>query len=163
LVEKWVRYSHYPPHEFNQPRTGTRADEIAVEGLDEVSAHRGRIHRGLPLNAPGNRMLIVGNVRSEDLQQYRFAPYSCSVELSIERPEGTMAQKNKTSPSTTKAANPTRASAASSNKRAVATDAAECLGADVNTIVTERMVAIAKKQLGSVPQFWGRYFKDPGD
>ena len=39
----------------------------------------------------------------------------------------------------------------------------ECLGADVNALVTQSMVGIAKRQLGTVPQFWGRYFKGPGD
>lgn len=39
----------------------------------------------------------------------------------------------------------------------------ECLGADVNAVVTQGMVGIAKRQLGTVPQFWGRYFKGPGD
>ena len=39
----------------------------------------------------------------------------------------------------------------------------ECLGADVNALVTQRMIGLAKRQLGAVPQFWGRYFKGPGD
>jgi hypothetical protein len=39
----------------------------------------------------------------------------------------------------------------------------ECLGADVNALVTQGMVGIAKRQLGTVPVFWGRYFKGPGD
>jgi hypothetical protein len=39
----------------------------------------------------------------------------------------------------------------------------ECLGADVNALVTQGMVGIAKRQLGTVPLFWGRYFKGPGD
>ena len=37
----------------------------------------------------------------------------------------------------------------------------ECLGADVNALVTQRMIGLAKQQLGAVPQFWGRYFKAP--
>ena len=41
--------------------------------------------------------------------------------------------------------------------------APECLGADVNAPVTQRMVGMAKRQLGVIPQFWGRYFKGPGD
>src|SRR5215472_3075567 len=39
----------------------------------------------------------------------------------------------------------------------------ECLGADVNALVTQRLIALGKRQLGAVPQFWGRYFKGPGD
>jgi len=39
----------------------------------------------------------------------------------------------------------------------------EYLGADVDALVTQRMVGMAKRQLGAVPQFWGRYFKGPGD
>ena len=39
----------------------------------------------------------------------------------------------------------------------------ECLGADVNALVTQRMIGLAKRQLGAVLQFWGRYFKGPGD
>jgi hypothetical protein len=39
----------------------------------------------------------------------------------------------------------------------------EYLGADVDALVTERMVGLAKRQLGATPQFWGRYFKGPGD
>jgi hypothetical protein len=46
---------------------------------------------------------------------------------------------------------------------AVSTPDAECLGADVNAPVTQRMIGLAKDQLGAVPQFWGRYFKGPGD
>ena len=50
----------------------------------------------------------------------------------------------------------------SSRSRAAFTDP-ECLGADVDALVTQRMIVIAKRQLGAVPQFWGRYFKGPGD
>jgi hypothetical protein len=39
----------------------------------------------------------------------------------------------------------------------------EYLGADVDALVTQRMVGAPKRQLGAVPQFWGRYFKGPGD
>ena len=55
-----------------------------------------------------------------------------------------------------------KARLASSRSRAALTDP-ECLGADVNALVTQRMVGIAKRQLGAVPRFWGRYFKGPGD
>jgi len=39
----------------------------------------------------------------------------------------------------------------------------ECLGAEVNALVTQRLVGIAKRQLVTVPQFWSRYFKGSGD
>jgi hypothetical protein len=45
----------------------------------------------------------------------------------------------------------------SRRSRAAHTDT-ECLGADVNALVTQRMIGLAKRQLGAVPQFWGRYF-----
>ena len=50
----------------------------------------------------------------------------------------------------------------SRRSRAAHTDP-ECLCADVNALVTQRMIGLAKRQLGAVPQFWGRYFKGPGD
>ena len=49
----------------------------------------------------------------------------------------------------------------SRRSRAALTDP-EYLGADVDALVTQRMVGMAKGQLGAVPQFWGRYFKGPG-
>jgi len=33
----------------------------------------------------------------------------------------------------------------------------ECLGADVNAPVTQRMIGTAKGQLGAVLQLWGRF------
>src|SRR6516225_5817938 len=56
----------------------------------------------------------------------------------------------------------TKARLTSSRSRAAFTDP-ECLGADVDALVTQRMVGMAKRQLGAFPQFWGRYFKGPGD
>jgi hypothetical protein len=56
----------------------------------------------------------------------------------------------------------TKARLTSSRSRGALTDP-EYLGADVDALVTQRMVAAAKRQLGAVPQFWGRYFKGPGD
>ena len=76
-----------------------------------------------------------------------------------------MVKAKKTRPSKTKAVKPKKKPAAPSKMRAVATaaDSADYLGADVNALVTQSMVGKAKKQLGSLPHFWGRYFKGPGD
>jgi hypothetical protein len=35
----------------------------------------------------------------------------------------------------------------------------ECLGADVNALVTQRMIGLAKRQLGAIPQFLGSLFQ----
>jgi hypothetical protein len=56
----------------------------------------------------------------------------------------------------------TKARLTSSRSLGALTDP-EYLGADVDALVTQRMVGAAKRQLGAVPQFWGRYFKGPGD
>ncbi len=76
-----------------------------------------------------------------------------------------MVKAKKARPSKTKAVKPKKKPAAPSKMRAVAkaADSADYLGADVNALVTQSMVGKAKKQLGSLPQFWGRYFKGPGD
>jgi len=71
-----------------------------------------------------------------------------------------MAQRKKTPESKPKRRSKPRI--ASKQSRAALTDP-ECLGADVNAVVTQGMVGIAKRQLGTVPQSWGRYFKGPGD
>jgi hypothetical protein len=56
----------------------------------------------------------------------------------------------------------TKARLTSSRSRGALNDP-EYLGADVDALVSQRMVGAAKRQLGAVPQFWGRYFKGPGD
>jgi len=71
-----------------------------------------------------------------------------------------MAQRKKAPRSKSKERSKARPT--SSRSRAALTDP-EYLGADVDALVTQRMVGMAKRQLGSVPQFWGRYFKGPGD
>jgi hypothetical protein len=37
------------------------------------------------------------------------------------------------------------------------------VGADVNAIVTSKMIKTARDQTGQPIQFWGRYFKDAGN
>src|SRR5260370_20272170 len=76
-----------------------------------------------------------------------------------------MVKAKKTRPSKTKAVKPKKKPAAPSKMRAVATaaDSAGYLGADVTALAKQSMVGKAKKQLGSLPRFWGRYFKGPGD
>ena len=71
-----------------------------------------------------------------------------------------MAQRKKAPRSKSKERSKARPT--SSRSRAAFTDP-ECLGADVDALVTQRMIVVAKRQLGAVPQFWGRYFKGPGD
>ena len=71
-----------------------------------------------------------------------------------------MAQRKKAPRSKSKKRSKARPT--SSRSRASFTDP-ECLGADVDALVTQRMIVVAKRQLGTVPQFWGRYFKGPGD
>ena len=71
-----------------------------------------------------------------------------------------MAQRKKAPRSKSKERSKARPT--SRRSRAVFTDP-ECLGADVDALVTQRMIVVAKRQLGAVPQFWGRYFKGPGD
>src|SRR3974377_2255530 len=71
-----------------------------------------------------------------------------------------MAQRKKAPRSKSKERSKARPT--SSRSRAAFTDP-ECLGADVDAPVTQRMIVVAKRQLGAVPQFWGRYFKGPGD
>jgi hypothetical protein len=71
-----------------------------------------------------------------------------------------MAQRKKAPRSKSKERSKARPT--SSRSRAAFTDP-ECLGADVDALVTRRMIVVAKRQLGTVPQFWGRYFKGPGD
>jgi len=68
----------------------------------------------------------------------------------VQRKKAPKSKKQRSKPRTT------------SKRRAAPADP-ECLGADVNALVTQGMVGIAKRQLGTVPQFWGRYFKGPGD
>ena len=67
-----------------------------------------------------------------------------------------MAQRKKAHRSKSKERSKARPT--SSRSRASFTDP-ECLGADVDALVTQRMIVVAKRQLGTVPQFWGRYFK----
>ena len=71
-----------------------------------------------------------------------------------------MAQRKKAPRSKSKERSKARPT--SNRSRAAFTDP-ECLGADVDALVTQRMIVVAKRQLGAVPQFWGRYFKGPGD
>jgi hypothetical protein len=71
-----------------------------------------------------------------------------------------MAQRKKAPKSKSK--EQSKARPTSSRSRAALADP-EYLGADVDALVTQRMVGMAKRQLGAVPQFWGRYFKGPGD
>ena len=71
-----------------------------------------------------------------------------------------MAQRKKAPRSKSKERSKARPT--SSRSRTAFTDP-ECLGADVDALVTQRMIVVAKRQLGTVPQFWGRYFKGPGD
>ena len=71
-----------------------------------------------------------------------------------------MAQRKKAPRSKSKERSKARPT--SSRSRASFTDP-ECLGADEDALVTQRMIVVAKRQLGTVPQFWGRYFKGPGD
>lgn len=71
-----------------------------------------------------------------------------------------MVQRNKR---TLKSKSKQRSKPRTASKRPRAALSQECLGADTAALVTQGMVGIAKRELGSVPQFWGRYFKGPGD